>query len=483
MVGHVLKVYKNSGLKPAVKAALHDLTAASSRRKQRLEYIRCSFSEEQRENTVLSGYCIVKTKSVRLHMDMVCELCEAIEGKKPAVIYTDELRNGELLYKPDFAPDNLAAHNYIGNCVVVRQDLLDDYAKKLSGEESLWNFNKYICGKCSAKEIVHVSRALFEDSADAAHGYEAAYKIADDRAWNMDDVSGNGKTADIGQEYNDKSAPLISVIIPNYEHTDDLRRCVESLLYINTYRNIEIIIVENNSSSHEIFAYYDELLKEHADVVRLEKWEGSFNYSAINNYGAGCARGELLLLLNNDTKLIEPDSLREMAKFAVRENTGAVGACLLYEDKTIQHAGVIVGIGPDRTAVHPNSGVSFIEEGYRGSIHHVQNYSAVTGACLMVRKEIFEKLHGLDEELAVAYNDVDFCLRLRETGLLNVYVPQALLFHYESRSRGYDDRGERHERFLRESDKFRARWQHIIDDGDPYYNRNLSKNVPWKIEL
>ena len=217
--------------------------------------------------------------------------------------------------------------------------------------------------------------------------------------------------------------------------------------------------------------------------VRVVTWTREFNYSAINNYGAGFAQGELLLLLNNDTKLIEPDSIRSMMQYAVRDNTGAVGACLLYGDKTIQHSGVIVGIGPDRTAVHPNSGVPFIEDGYRDSIHHVQNYLAVTGACLMIKKSLFDRVNGLDEKFAVAYNDVDMCLRLRTMGMLNVYVPQALFFHYESKSRGYDNKGERHERFLRESEMFRERWQHIIEDGDPYYNIMLSKDVPWKVDI
>ncbi len=463
-----MKIYKNSGLKPAVKAALHDLGAGASRRSQALFYARSLFSEEQRESTELSGYCIVKTGNVKLHRDMVCELDKVIEERQPAVIYMDELRDGELLYKPDYAPDNLMAHNYIGNCVVVRRDLMDDCAVKLSREASLWSFNKYICGRCREEEIAHVSRALFEDN---GHISEDGVNIKDSIVDGFENAS------------NGKYCKKISVIIPNYEHADDLRRCVESLLYINSYKNIEIIIVENNSTSEEIFSCYDELLREHPDVIRLEKWEGSFNYSAINNYGASRADGELLLLLNNDTKIIEPDSLWAMAEYAVRDNTGAVGACLLYENKTVQHAGVIVGIGPDRTAVHPNSGVCFIENGYRDSIHHVQNYSAVTGACLMIKKELFDKLGGLDEELAVAYNDVDFCLRLRRSGLLNVYVPQALLFHYESKSRGYDDKGERHERFLRESQLFRDRWQNIIDDGDPYYNVNLSKEVPWKPEI
>ena len=463
-----MKIYKNSGLKPAVKAALHDLGAGASGRRQELFYARSLFSEEQREGTQLLEYCIVKTGDVKLHRDMVCELDKVIAERQPAVIYMDELRDGELLYKPDYAPDNLAAHNYIGNCVVVRRDLMDDCAVKLSREASLWSFNKYICGRCREEEIAHVSRALFEDN---GHIGEDGDNIKDSIVDGFENAS------------NGKYCKKISVIIPNYEHADDLRRCVESLLYINTYKNIEIIIVENNSTSEEIFSCYDELLREHPDVIRLEKWEGSFNYSAINNYGASCAKGELLLLLNNDTKIIEPDSLWAMAEYAVRDNTGAVGACLLYENKTVQHAGIIVGIGPDRTAVHPNSGVCFIENGYRDSIHHVQNYSAVTGACLMIKKELFDKLGGLDEELAVAYNDVDFCLRLRRRGLLNVYVPQALLFHYESKSRGYDDKGERHERFLRESQLFRDRWQNIIDDGDPYYNVKLSKEVPWKPEI
>lgn len=480
MIGHVMKIYKNSGLKPAVKAALHDLGSGTSRRRQALFYARSLFSEEQREGTQLLGYCIVKTGNVKLHRDMVCELNRVIEERQPAVIYMDELRGGELLYKPDYAPDNLAAHNYIGNCVVVRRDLMDDCAVKLSGEASLWSFNKYICGRCREEEIAHVSRALFEDN---GHIREDGDNIKDTSPDNMKDCIVDSIDDGFDDVSNSKHCPMISVIIPNYEHADDLRRCVESLLYINTYKNIEIIIVENNSTSEEIFSYYDELLREHPDVIRLEKWEGSFNYSAINNYGASRADGELLLLLNNDTKIIGPDSLWAMAEYAVRDNTGAVGACLLYADKTVQHAGVIVGIGPDRTAVHPNSGVCFIENGYRDSIHHVQNYSAVTGACLMIKKELFDKLGGLDEELAVAYNDVDFCLRLRRRGLLNVYVPQALLFHYESKSRGYDDKGERHERFLRESQLFRDRWQNIIDDGDPYYNVNLSKEVPWKAEI
>jgi len=464
MLVHVMKVYKNSGFKPAVKTALRDLREGSAKKAQKSFYKRSLFSQEQKENTHVYGYRIIQSDGVKLHCDMMCELSRAVAGKSPALVYMDELRDGKLLYKPDFAPDNLASHNYIGSCVAVREDVLDEKAFELAGEDNLWSFNRYICGKCRADEICHISRALFEDmSRKETCNYNAGYDIENNIGGNIN--------------------PLVSIIIPNYEHRDDLKCCIDSLLEINSYRNIEIIIVENNSKSDEIFAYYRELEENYPQLIRVVGWEGSFNYSSINNYGAAQAKGELLLLLNNDTKIIEPDSIGRMAAYAVRENTGAVGACLLYGDKTIQHAGVIVGIGPDRTAVHPNAGVSIIERGYRDSIHHVQNYSAVTGACLMVKRALYEELGGLDEELAVAYNDVDFCLRLRQRGLLNVYVPDAMLYHFESKSRGYDNKGEKHERFLRESEMFRERWQAYIDDGDMYYNPNLSKDRPWEIKL
>ncbi len=478
MLVHVMKVYKNSGFKPAVKTALRDLREGSAKKAQKSFYKRSLFSQEQKENTHVYGYRIIQSDGVKLHCDMMCELSRAVDGKSPALVYMDELRDGKLLYKPDFAPDNLASHNYIGSCVAVREDVLDGKALELAGEDNLWSFNRYICGKCRADEICHISRALFEDMSRKETYNDKTDYFAEN---NIADNNCDGKSLHLADEKNIQ--PLVSIIIPNYEHRDDLKCCIDSLLEINSYRNIEIIIVENNSKSDEIFAYYRELEENYPQLIRVMGWDGSFNYSAINNYGAAQAKGELLLLLNNDTKIIEQDSIERMVLYAMRGNTGAVGACLLYEDKTIQHSGVIVGIGPDRTAVHPNAGVSIIERGYRDSIHHVQNYSAVTGACLMVKKKLYEEIGGLSEEFAVAYNDVDFCLRLRQRGLLNVYVPDAMLYHFESKSRGYDNKGERHERFLRESEMFRERWQAYIEDGDMYYNPNLSKDRPWDIRL
>ena len=538
MIEHVFSIYRNNGLKPAIKAVLQDMSAGYLRRKHRAYYEKYSVSmdgeaeqkdaqykdeqykdvhqrdKQSKDNPhkdraagIIGDYCIVHTERVKLHRAYRQELLQAVSESKPALVYTDELKDGYLLFKPDYAPDNLAAHNYMGNCVAVRRDMMDKYAWQLAKKDSLWELNRYICAKCLDGEIMHICRALYEDlrTEDRAdYGEmlkENRTRCADVHRENRtgavgtctEELTGNAETADTAMSMGmmgngTQTAPdtnsqslLISVIIPNCDHAEDLRRCIESLLYVNSYKNIEILIVENNSKFEETFAYYNELEKSLPDIIRILHWDGEFNYSAINNYGAAQAKGELLLLLNNDTKIIEPDSLKSMAAYAMRDNTGAVGACLLYGDKTLQHAGVIVGIGPDRTAVHPSQGVPFVERGYRDSIHHVQNYSAVTAACLMVRKLVYDSVGGLDEKLAVAYNDIDFCLRLKMQGLLNVYVPQALLFHYESKSRGRDDKGENHERFVKEVDFFKERWKKLLEAGDPYYNPNLSKEVPWRL--
>lgn len=478
MIEHVFFIYKNNGLKPAIKAALQDMSAGHLRRKHRAYYEKYGVSVDGGDG-IIGDYYIVHTEGVKLHSAYRQELMQAVSESKPAIVYTDELKGGYLLFKPDYAPDNLTAHNYMGNCVAVRRDMMDEKAWELAKKDSLWEFNRYICTKCRDGEIMHICRALYEDT-HIENRTGNVYTCTEELTGNADIAMsvGVGTTTVLDT---DNKRPLISVIIPNCDHAEDLRRCVESLLYVNSYPNIEILIVENNSKSEEISAYYNELEKNLPDIIRIMRWDGEFNYSAINNYGAAQAKGELLLLLNNDTKIIEPDSLKSMAAYAMRDNTGAVGACLLYGDKTIQHAGVIVGIGPDRTAVHPSQGVPFVERGYRDSIHHVQNYSAVTAACLMVRKSVYDSVGGLDEKLAVAYNDIDFCLRLRKQGLLNVYVPEALLFHYESRSRGRDDKGANHERFVKEVDFFKGRWKKLLEAGDHYYNPNLSKEIPWRL--
>jgi GT2 family glycosyltransferase len=231
------------------------------------------------------------------------------------------------------------------------------------------------------------------------------------------------------------------------------------------------VIVENNSTEDETFAYYKELEASNPKA-HVVYWDGIFNYSAINNFGASHAKGEYLLLLNNDTEIISPDCLEQLLGYCMRPDVGAVGARLYYEDDTVQHAGVVIGFGGI-------AGHCFVQQkrdatGYCHRIICAQDYSAVTAACMMVKREAFDKVHGLSEEFQVAFNDIDFCLRLGKAGYLVVYNPYAELYHYESKSRGLEDTPEKVARFNREIASFEKHWPEILRDGDPYYNPNLT---------
>lgn len=265
--------------------------------------------------------------------------------------------------------------------------------------------------------------------------------------------------------------PLISIIIPNKDHIEDLRRCMNSIEEKSTYQNYEYIIVENNSTQKETFEYYQKLEKEDPKAHVLY-WDGPFNYSAINNFGAKEAKGEYLLLLNNDTEIINPDCLEELLGYCMRDDVGIVGARLYYEDDTIQHAGVVLGFGGI-------AGHCFVQQprtstGYCHRIICAQDYSAVTAACMMVKKEIFDAVGGLSEDLQVAFNDIDFCIKVRDYGKLVVYNPYAELYHYESKSRGLEDTPEKIARFNKEIATLEQHWPDIFRKPDPYYNPNLT---------
>ena len=252
-----------------------------------------------------------------------------------------------------------------------------------------------------------------------------------------------------------------------------MRRCIESIKERSTYDNYEIIIIENNSEDTATFEYYKTL--EGQDKITIVTYKGDFNYSKINNYGAKYASGKYLLLLNNDTQVITMNWLEAMLMYAQREDVGAVGAKLYYGDKTIQHAGVVVGLGAHRTAGHTHYKINYDNLGYMGRLCYAQNVSAVTGACMMVKKELFDAVGGLNEEFKIALNDVDFCLKLREKGYLNVFTPFAELYHFESASRGIDIVDEtKAKRYEEESSLFRDKWKDILEKGDPYYNVNFS---------
>lgn len=265
--------------------------------------------------------------------------------------------------------------------------------------------------------------------------------------------------------------PLISLIIPTFNGHSLVKACIESILDKTTYPNYEILLVDNNSNDPECLAYFDELDKH--PKVRLLKYPHPFNYSAINNFAVKHAKGEIIGLVNNDIEVITPNWLEYMAGHAMREDIGCVGAKLLYTDGRIQHAGVVLGYG--NGAGHAHKYFPRHHPGYMNRLIATQNYSAVTAACLLVKKSKFEEVGGLNEEdLQVAFNDVDFCLKVLETGVRNVYCAEAELFHHESVSRGLDITEEKAARFNRELEYLRTTWKKYIDN-DPAYNPNLTR--------
>jgi GT2 family glycosyltransferase len=266
-----------------------------------------------------------------------------------------------------------------------------------------------------------------------------------------------------------QSEPLTSIIIPTKDNVELLSRCLDSIFQKTRNRNFEVLVLDNRSEEEATRAYLKKIA-ERSDV-RVQSFDEPFNYARICNFGASQAAGEILALLNNDVEVISPGWLDEMVMLADRAEVGCVGAKLYYEDDTIQHAGVILGLGG--YAAHSHRGAPRKSPGYYNRLNVRQNLSAVTGACLVVRKALYDKVNGMDEKLAVAYNDVDFCLRVREAGYLNVFTPFAELYHFESKTRGYEDTPERQARFQREKNYLAAKWGDVLKL-DPYYNPNLT---------
>ncbi len=264
--------------------------------------------------------------------------------------------------------------------------------------------------------------------------------------------------------------PLISVVIPNKDHTADLDKAITSLAAGN-YKNLEFIIVENNSDQEETWKYYEALPKRFSNV-KVVKWDGPFNYSAINNYGVQFTHGQYLLFLNNDIEEIDPDSIDEMIGYVQREDVGICGARLLYPDEDIQHAGVIMGMGGIAGAAFVRTHDSDLSYMHRAKC--IQDYSCVTAACLLTKRSLFDQVGGFTEKLAVAFNDVDYCMKVRALGKLVVYNPYAKFYHYESKSRGMEDTPEKLARFHSEILTFGTTWKDILRDGDPYYSPALT---------
>lgn len=432
-----------------------------------------------------------------LHPCALYEYVKAINEQNADYLYCDEttFKNSDINkmltmhFKPDYAPDNLRANNYICHFSVFSRKLLEGtelFRSKFDGSQ---DHDMILRLTDKAEKVVHVPKLLYywrSHAGSVASGIEAkTYAIEAAKGAVADHLHRHGfdhfkiestKAFEtiFRIRYQVLGDPKVSIVIANKDHVEDLRRCVSSILEKSTYENFEMIIVENNSETKEIFTYYEELREKHNDKITIVTYEGAFNYSAVNNLGVKHTTGEYVLLLNNDTEVITVNWIEELLMYAQREDVGAVGAKLYYGNKTIQHAGVVIGLGAHRTAGHTHYKQPRQNLGYMGRLCYAQNMTAVTGACLMVKKSLFEQMGGLEEGFAISLNDVDFCLKLRSAGYLNVFTPFAELYHYESISRGLDDQGEKARRYNEESEKFRKKWAKELEQGDPYFNPNFS---------
>lgn len=378
-------------------------------------------------------------------------------------------------FKPAFAIDSLRAQNHIVPFFAIRKSLgdsigwLDPAAGSAWAEDLIWRVVE------QARQVVHVPKVLYHQTGErmASAGDEQRTLEAHlERAGWPAQASSGPAPHTFHLRYRLLEQPLVSIITPNHEFADELQRCVGSILEKSTYQNFEILILENNSRQAETFQLYEQLQARDSRVRVLEYHHTPFNYSEINNLGAQQARGEVLLFLNNDTEVITPDWLERMLEYAQRPDVGAVGAKLYYPQNLIQHVGVILGLlgaGAHHFVNYPRG-----YTGYHYNTMLPQNFSIVTAACLMTRRQVFQQVGGFDAAYRLAYNDFDLCLKLRQRGYLITWTPYAELVHHEALSRGYDANTAMLERLKQERQAFIDRWQALLRAGDPYYNPNLA---------
>ena len=430
-----------------------------------------------------------------LHPCALWYTAQAIVEQGADFVYTDEATfegkvENVVLYhfKPDFMLDNLRSNNYICHLTTFSKVLMEQAG---GGERAEYNgsqdYDLFLRLTEKARKIAHIPHALYywrsspnstasdisaktyciDAGIAALKAHYARCGVAVDDVTLIPGTPGYYKT-----DYTMAHPGRVSILIPTCDHIRDLETCVESLYARTTYPDFEILLIENNSKEEQTFRSYERMRKEHPDTLKVLTWQGKgFNYSALNNFGARYATGEYLLLLNNDTEVITPGWLEEMVMYAQQKRVGCVGAKLLYPDDTIQHAGVGFGIGG--VAGHLHKYFPATSDGYMGRLNYVQDVYGDTAACLLIRKEIYDEVHGLDESYAVAFNDVDFCVRVREAGYTNVFTPFAQLYHYESKSRGMEDNPEKQKRFQGEVLRFQARWGDLLAKGDPCTNPNF----------
>ena len=435
-----------------------------------------------------SDYLIWLGKGIELAPFALYELVMSIESQDAMAYYSDnDLKINEKriepIFKPDFAIDTLLSKNYIGNVLVVKVKFLQQYPDIIENATEDVYYDRLLKIAEKTQNIVHISKVLYHETeknmpVNKESQKQSIKQYLERNHIDYEEIRDGLYDGHYKIEYKLNENPKVSIIVPNKDHIEDLKKLLESIKK-STYQNYEIVIVENNSENQQTFEYYTQITKQDSRI-RIENYQIKyFNYSAIVNFGVEKAKGKYVILLNNDIEILTSDWIEQMLMYTQRSDVGICGVKLYFPDNSIQHAGVT--IGTRGLAGHRYREVK--EEDFKSSdyINIVQDLSAVTAACFMVEKQLFQKVLGFDEKLAVAFNDVDFCLKIRKENLLIIYNPFVCAYHYESKSRGEDTQSkDKQERFAKEYELFVKRWADVISKGDPYYNKNylLNTDIP-----
>ena len=414
------------------------------------------------------------------------------QNKKLDLIYSDEDKldmkgkRCEPHFKPDYSPDSLLGGNYICHFEILRKSIVDEIGGEKSEYVGAQDFDFFLrfVEKTTPERIYHIPKILYHwrkvpgstadtiESKDYAidNGKKAVEAALERRGLNAL-VYTPIKTTHYIVEYKYKKEPKVSIIIPTKDMSDTLENCISSIYKKTNYKNYEVIIINNNSKEEKTYKLFNKLKRKY-DNISIYDYNHEFNYSKINNFAAKKAKGSYYLFLNNDTEVISPNWIKVMVGYAMQDHIGCVGVKLLYEDDTIQHGGVVLGI--DGTARHSFMYADADSTGFYGRLLVPYNYSAVTAACMMISKKKFNQVNGFDENLAVAFNDIDLNLKVLKTGYYNIFLPQVELYHYESKTRGLDTTTEKYKKFLYEKDYLQKRWKDELNN-DKFYNKNFSK--------
>ena len=481
----------DASTKEAIKKCLKNYAEKDSRIKVKFLVENKGIAENSNEAlSIATGeYIGLLDHDDEISPDALYEVVKYLQDNDADMIYSDEDKidiNGNrtgAFFKPDWSLDMFLSLMYTCHFGVYNKKIIDDIGGFRVGYNGSQDYDLVLRFVEKANNIHHIPKILYHwrmvpgsvaEAVDAKnYAYVSAKKALTDYI-GRNNICGEILDGTWKGSYRLRrelcKTPLVSIIIPTKDRKDVLKKCIDSILGNTSYTNYEIIVVDNNSTEKDTCDYFEELKRE--TNIKILQYKKDFNFSAINNFAVKNASGDVILFLNNDTEIISKEWINAMVEHIQRDEVGIVGCKLLYANDKIQHAGVILGIGG--VAGHSHKYFQDSDPGYLYRPHIIQNVSAVTAACMMIRKDVFESVGGFDENIVVAFGDVDLCLKIVDKGYMIVYTPYAKLYHHESLSRGYEDNPEKQERFSREVKYIREKWGNTIDKGDPYYSHNLT---------